>query len=144
MDKNGQPALAVIGHYESPCGGTDTINGYDRIYQLVEEQFNLGFSVLFEGLLSSDERNRTIKLNKDTQSGVTCILLDTPVEKCIDSVNERRRAKDPEKPDVNPKNTIMKHRSTKRTLQVLQQNGINCMTASREEAAQLVTQLLGL
>lgn len=144
VDRNGLPALAVIGHYESPCGGTDTISGYDRIYQLVEEQFKLGYSVLFEGLLSSDERSRTIKLNNDTQGGVTCILLNTPVDQCIDSVNERRRAKDPNKPDVDPKNTVMKHRSTKRTLQVLQENGVNCVVASREETAALIPQLLGL
>ena len=44
----GQP-LRVLGHYESPTGGCDTIsNGLNYIYELAEAGHAAGDSVLFE------------------------------------------------------------------------------------------------
>ena len=51
--------LAVIGHYETPCGGCDTIQKMDDIFQLVRDSHEAGHDVLFEGLLISADMKRT-------------------------------------------------------------------------------------
>lgn len=141
MSHDGCIELSVIGHYEIACGGTDTISGMDQIYGMVEAEWFKGRNVLFEGLLASDEKNRTLALA--AKAPVTCIFLNTPIELCLSSVNERRRAKDPTKEDVNPKNTQNKHRSTQSTMRKLQAAGVNCLSLSREEAYTYLQEALG-
>ena len=133
----------IVGHYETPCGGCDTINGMDRIYQLVREGAEAGYDVIFEGLLISAEFNRTYALHTDDLD-LFVVGLDIPLEKCVDSVNERRWAKNPAKPGVNPKNTESKWKGTRSTMKKLAEHGVDAQWADRDGAFNLIAERLNL
>lgn len=137
----GLAPVSLLGHYETACGGCDTIPSMDRIYELVRERLAEGDSVLYEGLLISAEVNRAVALHNDGFD-LTVVRLDTPVELCIDSVNQRRWAKDPEKPPVNPKNTEAKFKQTLASSKKLAEAGVKVVEADREEAFNVIKQLL--
>lgn len=96
--------LAVPGHYETPCGGCDTIKKQPQIQAQVRQAHLCGCDVLYEGLLSSEESGRTIEMIRDGLP-LTVFLLNTPVDVCIERINARRRAKKPDAPPVAETNT---------------------------------------
>lgn len=132
----GRP-LGLIGHYETACGGCDTVPKMDRIFELVREAHANGMDVLFEGLLISADFNRTYALHAD---GLPLLVvgLDVPLDVCLDSVNQRRWAKNPNKPPVNPKNTESKWKGTKNTMKKLQEHGVDARWADREGAFKII------
>lgn len=138
----GRP-LAVIGHYETPCGGCDTIPKMDRIFELVRQAHAQGQDVIFEGLLIAADVNRTVALHTDGLP-LRVIALDVPLEVCLDSVNQRRRAKNPDKPDVNPKNTKSKHKGVKASVERLRSAGVQVEWADREAAFEAIRRELGI
>lgn len=135
--------LAIIGHYETACGGCDTISGYDRTFQLIREMADSGHDVLFEGLLLSGDVKRALDLHR-THPDFQVIALDVPLQECIDSVNRRRWAKSPDKPPVNPRNTESKHRAVQTAMQRLSEAGVRTRWVTREEATRVVLTELGL
>jgi len=85
--------LRVLGHYNSPTGGADTISaGLNFIYQLAEEGHEAGENVLFEGLLVSSDCNRFAAMWRRGLP-VLLITLDTPLAECYASINARRFAR---------------------------------------------------
>ncbi len=127
---DGGPSLAVVGHYETDCGGCDTISKMDRIFDLVRKAHDQGFNVLFEGLLISADVNRVAALHQD---GLPLLVLaiDLPIAECLSRVNNRRRLKAERtgkeyKGDVNPKNTVSKHRGVVKSMDRLRRLGIDC------------------
>lgn len=133
--------LFVVGHYECACGGTDTISsGTDGIYELIRELAPKG-NVFFEGLLIGSEVTRTAKLPEVGETHV--IFLTTPVEQCVESVNERRRARGQMEP-VNPANTISKHKNVAGTLRRMAKEAPRVIvhTLDREAAYNKVMELL--
>lgn len=139
--KQGKP-LAVIGHYETACGGCDTITSTDHTFDLVRKNHE-NCDVIFEGLLISADVNRINKLHQEGYP-VKVVALDLPLEECLNSVNERRRAKKPDAPDVNPKNTKSKHQGVKQSLKRLHEAGVPAIAVGREEAFNFIKQELGL
>lgn len=139
--RDGVPQLAVLGHYETPCGGCDTINGLDAIYELVRKYHDQHFNVLYEGLIVCSDVRRAVELHKDGLP-FTVIFLGTPLEKCIESVNERRRAKKADAEPVNPGNTIAKHKMCGSTLPKFTAAGVDTRLLDREAALVTVLDLL--
>lgn len=137
--------IAVLGHYNTPCGGCDTIskNMRDYVYELIREYHGKGHHVLYEGLLLTEEVNRAIKLHEDGLP-FRVLHIDIPSDECVASVNERRRAKKPDAEDVNPKNTLIKHHGTINAMQKLRKAGVPCFAGSREACYVEVLELLGL
>lgn len=135
--------LAVIGHYETPCGGCDTISSMDEIFSLVRSAHTAGHDVLFEGLLISAEVNRTAALQEEGLP-LKVVALDVPLDVCLDSINERRRRKNPDAPDVPSKNTESKHRGVKKSVERLLQAGVDVQFYSREEALKVIKGVLDL
>lgn len=135
--KNGGKPLAVIGHYEVACGGCDTIQKTDEIFDYIKQADEQGYDVLFEGLLLSAEVNRNAALHLEGRK-YKAIFLTTPIDLCVESVNLRRRAKNPEKPDVDPENTIAKTKAIRKTLERMIAHGCDCVEASREEAFEII------
>lgn len=118
--------LVVLGHYEASCGGCDTISSTDTMFDLVYEASSYARNVLFEGLLISADVNRCVDLhNTFGASGFEVLAIDLPLEDCLASVNARRRAKDPTKPDVNPANTESKWKGVRQSLERLRAAGVN-------------------
>lgn len=108
--------LFVLGHYESPCGGCDTIKTYDEIFHTIRISHDAGHDVLFEGLLLSTDTKHIMKLADEYKDKHLIIGLDVPVDECLASVNARRRAKKPDAEPVNPKGTRAKHRTNQRAM----------------------------
>lgn len=101
--------------------------------------------VLYEGLLISAEVNRAVALGHDPDMPwLAVIALDVPLQECIDSVNSRRWAKNPDKLGVNPKNTEAKWKQTRRSLERLRECDIDGYFLCRSKALGWVEGLLGL
>lgn len=133
--------LFVVGHYETACGGCDTLPSYDASIELVREAHARGLDVLFEGLLISGEVRRCVQLH---QHGLPyhVIGLEVPLEVCVDSVNARRREKNPDKPDVNPRNTEAKYKTVQGAMRKLREAGVSAEWCTREAAVDRVLELL--
>lgn len=129
--------LAIIGHYESDCGGCDTITKMDHVFELIRQSDEAGHHVLYEGLLLSAEVNRTASLHTEGRR-LLVYAIDLPVEECLRRVNGRRLAKAERtgreyRGDVNPKNTESKHRGVQSSLKRLRDAGIPTSVMSAED-----------
>jgi len=137
--------IVVMGHYESACGGCDTISGYDYTFEVINRLLENGSDVLFEGLLLSTEFKRTLKLHEDGHDPLVLFInLPGGVEECVDWVNTRRRTKDPDKEDVNPANTIAKQKGVTSVCKRLEAEGLRIILGDREETFAQVERELGL
>ncbi len=132
--------LVVLGHYESICGGCDTISSYDQIFNLIKQFDKSKMNVFYEGLLISGDVKRISELH-ELGMDVQVIALDTCIDECITSVNERRAARGKLEP-LNPKNTIEKHNLMKNCLKKFDEVGIKNSTLSRESAFIFIKELL--
>jgi len=150
----GRP-LGLVGHYETDCGGCDTIDKMERIFELVLQAHKQGMDVLFEGLLISADVNRVVDLMKCVEPNTLHVIaLDVPIEECLDSVNARRlnkhRRKHGEesdhlaKPPVNPKNTIAKHKGVKQSCERLRTAGVPVHVLGRVAAYNKIKELFQL
>jgi len=99
-----QVELAIMGHYETACGGCDTIKLMDDVDRYVRELSSKGYHVIFEGVIFSTEYPRTARMIQDGLP-IEIINLVTPIEECLAGVNSRRLAKNPEAQPVDPGNT---------------------------------------
>lgn len=121
--------VALLGSYKSTCGGCDTIHSMDEIFSFAMK-LNRSFKfVIIEGLLLSEEVNRTVSVKDD----ISVFLLSTPLEKCLENINERRRAKNPEAEPVNPKNTNNRHATILRAKKRLLDAGVSVEELSFED-----------
>lgn len=139
------PPLVVLGHYETECGGVDTISGKgmrDLVFAMVRRASELGCFVLFEGLIVGGERNRTIDLVAGGYPLVV-INLTTPIETCLERVWARRLAKGNKAP-LNPANTINKKREVDRTCEMCREGGVDVQDLGNDEAFELARELLWL
>ena len=133
--------LEVIGHYETACGGCDTIKTLDDIYTLVEAAHNKGHHVLFEGMLLCSDVKRSIELSKRVKSFVA-ISLTTPVEQCLDNIRQRRAEKGNTK-DLAEKNTRTRHEYEKKQVGKLKDAGVNVFSMNYTPAFERVKEELG-
>lgn len=98
------PQLGIIGHYNTACGGCDTIKLMDDVVAIVRNLSDEGNHVIFEGVIFSTEYPRTSKMIQDGLPLVV-INLTTSLEECIEGVNARRFERNPNLEPVNPANT---------------------------------------
>lgn len=141
--EGGGSGLFVPGHYETECGGCDTItDGLDYIFSLVLMAHQKGEDVLFEGMMLCSDVNRVVDLAK--MAPVVVIDLNTPVDVCIDSINERRRRKKPDAKPVAEKNTRARHRMCERGRERLVEAGVTVFHVSRDEAERMLVRSLRL
>lgn len=141
------PELAVLGHYETACGGCDSIPAVETVFALAQEHAEAGRNVLFEGLLLAADVNRTRALSEAVNGKATvhCIYLATTTDVCLASVNARREARGVLTP-VNPDNTVRKARSVTRAHERMKVEAplVKSYLLNRDEALNLTCSLLGL
>jgi len=125
--------LFIPGHYESQCGGCDTIHGQDTIFNLVRSWAERGANVLFEGLLVSEEVRRTVELARSYNRGFHVLAIDHPIEECLASINVRRRLRNPDAADVNPANTTNRIKVITRAMGRLTTEGIPARWGTRKQ-----------
>lgn len=137
--------ITVPGHYETPCGGCDTIPTYDMLFQIIREEYSAGHHVLFEGLLVAHDKKRTLELwdwlLRDPALFQVVELTDT-LEVCLESVEKRRnsRAKPPKNP-FNPANTTRRYGEVVRSCVQLEEQGIPIHRYMREDAPEVIRNL---
>lgn len=141
---NGGNQLAVVGSYETVCGGCDTIPETKLIFETVEYLSNEGYDVLYESVIITGNVGYTVDNCTKNAWNLQVIYLDTPVQVCIDSVNQRRQAKYPGKVDIDPKNLLSKYASCKSSQRTLNTHGVPTYLLSRADAFIKTMELLGV
>lgn len=123
--------LVVLGHYESPCGGCDTIGSARAVFELIDiiHPYDV---VLSEGLLLSEDVKWTCQM-----AGVRPLFLTTDVERCIEQIKGRREEVGNSKP-LSEKNTRNRVAVIERARNRLLEAGIDCRRASPEQAGRLI------
>ncbi len=137
---DGHSSLFVPGHYETPCGGCDTITKPDDVYTLIHDAAGIGHDVLFEGIMVQDDVNRAVALNK--QHRMLVIRLKTPMEICLASVQKRRDERGDTRP-FKTKNTIDRDKRVRRSMDRLRLQGVETKALDREEAYTTCAEALG-
>lgn len=145
----GSLELAVVGHYETACGGSDTITKMDDIFALIRELATQGYNVLFEGLLLSAEFNRMAALYDEWGEVEVIGLTEIPLQECYDAIIDRRKAK-ADKAGRNPKpagpnmmkNLESKYKGTKSTCDRLAKHGVPVHRLDRADALAKALELL--
>lgn len=126
--------LFVPGHYETPCGGCDTITKLDDVFKLVRQASDQGDNVLYEGLLVSAENIRTGALIEEGYD-LKIFRLTTPIPLCLSGVNARRQERLKERyTPVNPRNTKLKDRAVTNSCNKMEKMGAEVNWLSREDS----------
>ena len=135
-------SLWVVGHYETACGGCDTIASLDEVYDEIRKADTKGYNVLYEGIMASGEYRRCADLYKEKRD-IRVIALDVPIALCLDGVQERRRARKNDKP-LDPSRTVRRAREVRSMMEHLKVCRVPSQWASRETALALCIELLGV
>lgn len=145
--------LAVLGHYESDCGGADTIDSMDEIFRLADGEAGLGSNVLFEGVLLYSCVNRFVEFRVDNPDErlVVVGLTEVPLDTCEASVLARRAGKaartGKEPKPVGPnlrKNLTAKWKGTVAAMNRLEAQGVAVARVDREGAYRRICDELGV
>lgn len=147
------PPLYVLGHYETACGGADTISrvlkfddgtelgGLDLVYYLIHKAADKGMDVIYEGLVVASDWRRCADL-KDKHR-LLVVGLTTPIEQCIASIQARRDARGDERP-LSFKNTTQKFKALITQRQHFRANGVDFRPLDRVAAMAACFDHLGL
>jgi energy-coupling factor transporter ATP-binding protein EcfA2 len=136
---DGRPSLYLVGHYETTCGGCDTIDTIENVYKYVHRALDKGYDVLYEGLVLQSDTNRCIAL-KDKDLHV--IFLDVHIDVCLDAVQSRRSERGDDRA-FSPKNTIVKSTSFTAQKRKFTAAGVQFYEMTRDEALYFSMQKLG-
>lgn len=133
-----RPEAVVLGHYESPCGGCDTIGSARQVYDLAAtlQVVNSGRAILCEGLLLSED----VKWSKQ-MPGLRVVFITTPVEECIERIKARRADAGNDRP-LNESNTRNRVAVIERARIKLMEAGVECRRASSAQASRIVLRWL--
>lgn len=140
-------SLFVPGHYETACGGCDTVKTVDKVYELVRAS-TLGDknNALYEGIMVMDDVTRAVAFDQDLKKvggRLVVISLTTSIEDCLAGIRDRKAARGDDKP-LNEKNTRDRMKRQESSLHRLKQAGVELRKLSREDALRAVRELLGV
>lgn len=107
--------IYVVGRYATACGGCDGIQPYSEIWPRIERGVEYQHHVLFEGALVSSSYGSIGRNTEIWGENVVFAFLDTPIDKCLERIAQRRAAKGNFEP-VNPDNTVGKYVSIERSI----------------------------
>src|SRR4051812_9424638 len=82
--------LYVVGHYETACGGGDTVLDVETAYEYIHEAAAVGHHVIFEGILLGHDVRRCAELKTKHGWDVLVIALSTDLDTCYAAVKARR------------------------------------------------------
>jgi hypothetical protein len=137
----GQREVTFIGRYGiAGTGGCDTITD-GTLYDLISEHATLGH-VVFEGVIVMVQHQGVSLLRLHPDVPFHVLLLTTPVEECVRSVDERRARKS--LPPGDPKHVKRDVRRAKNYAAALEKFGALVQHVDREEAPKALLKLLGL
>lgn len=82
----------LVGAYGAPTGGCDTVKDTPQAFALVEEYFQQGVNVLFEGLFVMNHTRGPLLARSVGVSNFNLVRLTTPLDVCFKRIDERRAA----------------------------------------------------
>jgi len=85
-DHHAMKKTFIPGHYEIQNGGIDTLKSLDAAYDMIRSHWLSGHHVLYEGKNMTD---RTSRIREFPVTEVIIIVIDHPVELCIEAVRAR-------------------------------------------------------
>lgn len=126
--------MVVLGHYNSACGGCDTIGSAAAVYALTQGLVEAGPGriILQEGLLLSEDTKWSSQLDD-----LRVLYLMTPVEKCLEQIRGRRAEAGNDKP-LNEANTRNRVAVIERSRIKLIEAGKTCRRASTTQATGII------
>lgn len=134
------PRILILGHYESACGGCDTIGSAAKVYDLTRELTRLTrppFVILQEGLLLSEDVKWTLQM-----PDVHTLFLTTPLDRCLSQIKGRRAEAGNDKP-LDESNTTHRVKVIERARRRLVEAGtVAVRRCSPEQAPRLVCSLV--
>lgn len=137
--------LVLIGPYHTQCGGCDGIQPYSDNLRLLRMAVRLQptSDVLMEGLLIAGMGSLgKCMLEVKTHSSVFATM-DTPLEVCVDRVNQRRAARG--KPPLESISNIeAKYRATQRSHLTLTEQGFTTQLISHKRPVRDVLSIFGV
>lgn len=145
LTRGSLPGLVVLGHYESECGGCDTIKTLDQALAVTLTAVR-GCDVLLEGLLASENVGKFVALRDALGEGghtLRVIILTTLLGDCLASIADRRQRRGDERP-INPKKTANRMGTITRAGRRLREAGIPVEEHDRQSAFVRVCTLLHL
>ena len=140
---NGQ-IVSIPGHYETACGGCDTLPTYDILFEIIRSEHAAGHDILFEGVLVAHDKKRCGELwdhlGQDPALFQIVELRDS-LQVCLDSVQKRRDDRGA-KTAFSPDNTIRRYREVVRSCEQLEALGIPIHRTLRDDAPAVIQHLL--
>lgn len=125
--------MAVLGHYESPCGGCDTIGSAGVVYRETMAMLQIGVEiVLTEGLLLSEDVKWSSQL-----PDLRVLYLTTSLETCLSQIKDRREQAGNDKP-LNILNTANRIPVIERSRVKLTTAGVYCRRSTSRQAPAIV------
>lgn len=140
-ENDGHAPLYVPGHYETPCGGCDTIMCVSDVFQRITNAALDGCDVLFEGIIAQDAVADQVCLA--AVYGLRVLCLDVPLEVCLQSIAVRRQARQDQRP-LNPTNTTRRQRAVTRGASRLAEAGVPVTMVDRVQCEAMLVAWLGL
>lgn len=141
LNQDNGKSIVILGHYEAPTGGCDNIKSIDQIFELVEDFHKLGCHVIFERLMITNDRNRIEALSNKYPGAVKLLCLNTPLEECKRSIEQRRldaynaKKNPPPLKPANHKNTEAKYNQFQRTLEICKaRKSLTVLEVDRDQA----------
>ena len=131
-------SLVILGHYNTPCGGCDTIGSARAVYDLIQslDYWDTGRIVLCEGLLLSEDTRWSSKL-----LDLRCLFLTTPLERCLENIVSRRKAAGNDKP-LSTTNTVNRVQVIERARVKLLEAGVRCIRCSADQAPRIILKMV--
>lgn len=147
----GRATLSILGHYESPCGGSDTIHEMDTLFDLIKSEADSGSDVFLEGVLLYSVPKRFMELRQQGYPLQVVAMTEVPLDVCEESIRGRRAEK-AEKAGAEPKafgpnlrkNLTSKWKGTNTAAAKLQMADIQVFRGDRETALNFLLNQLGL
>lgn len=129
---------AILGHYETACGGCDSIGSAAQCYVQIMKLLNDFDIILCEGLLLSEDVKWSSQL-----PDLHVIYLTTPLETCLKQILKRRKEAGNDKP-LNPENTSKRVGVIERSRLKLLAQGVPCIRCNSQQAVPLALRWCGI
>lgn len=138
----GENRLAVPGHYETPCGGCDSIPAVEDMYDFVYRHASSGANVILEGILAQHYALKKFLTFSDFDLKV--IVLNTPLEQCIADTLNRRGETTPERAAKITETVTREFKNVESGARRLRANNVDVRHLNRSEALITCLGLLGI
>lgn len=134
--------IAVLGHYEIPCGGCDTIGSVPQVFDVLDKLSPYQF-VLCEGLLLSEDVKWVLAF-REKGFDFKIVFLTTTEAQCLDRVRRRQQDKgrEPADPERVRRKLTRRIETIERARLRLVDAGVSCFRMPQSQAVSTILRWL--